>query len=186
MRYGPAAGQTAADLVGTLPADGLERIFREFGEERYARRIARRIVEERRKRPIQTTRQLAALVVASTPRSRGETIHPATRVFQALRIAVNDELGRLQRALPQAVEVLAEGGRIAVISFHSLEDRIVKHFFRQEERGCICPPEVPVCVCGRVPRLRVLTSHPVGASDAEVASNPRARSAKLRFAERVV
>lgn len=186
MRFGPAAERTAADLVRTQTAEELERIFREFGEERYARRIARRIVEDRRKRPIETTSQLAALVLSSTPRSRGETIHPATRVFQALRIAVNDELGRLRRALPQAVEVLAAGGRIAVISFHSLEDRIVKHFFRQEERGCICPPELPVCVCGRVPRLRVLTSRPIGAADDEVAVNPRARSAKLRVAERVV
>jgi 16S rRNA (cytosine1402-N4)-methyltransferase len=186
MRFGPAAGQTAADLVRSLSADELERIFREFGEERYARRIARRLIEERRQRPIETTGHLAELVMASTPRSRGESIHPATRVFQALRIAVNDELGRLRRTLPQAVEVLARGGRIAVISFHSLEDRIVKHFFRQEERGCVCPPQVPVCVCGRVPRLRVLTSHPIGASNAEIASNPRARSAKLRVAERVI
>src|SRR5947209_151865 len=155
------------------------------GEQRFSRRIALRIVEERRRRPIETTTQLAALVAAAKPRSSSEHIHPATRVFQALRIAVNDELGRLQRALPQTVDALRAGGRLAVISFHSLEDRIVKHFMRQEARGCVCPPELPVCVCGREPRLRILTSRPVMASESEVALNPRARSAKLRVAERI-
>jgi 16S rRNA (cytosine1402-N4)-methyltransferase len=184
MRFGPGANQSAADLVRTLPADELQRIFREYGEERYARRIAQRIAEERRRRPIETTSQLAALVARAKPASR-ESIHPATRVFQALRIAVNDELGRLQRALPQAIDALRVGGRVAVISFHSLEDRIVKTFMRQEARGCICPPDLPVCVCGREPRVRILTSRPRVASQAEVAQNPRARSAKLRVAERI-
>ncbi|HZU12566.1 MAG TPA: 16S rRNA (cytosine(1402)-N(4))-methyltransferase RsmH [Chloroflexota bacterium] len=181
MRMGPGAGTTAADLVNDLPANELQRIFREYGEERYAGRIANAIV---RRRPIASTRELADLVVHATPRSR-ERIHPATRVFQALRIAVNDELVRLGQALPQAVHVACTGGRIAVITFHSLEDRIVKRFFRQEARGCICPPTVPVCVCGRVPTLRTLTPRPITASSAEIAANPRARSAKLRVAERL-
>ena len=114
-----------------------------------------------------------------------ERINPATRVFQALRIAVNDELGRLARALPQTLDLLRDGGRLAVISFHSLEDRIVKQFMRQEATGCICPPEVPVCVCGRTPALRLVTRRPLTASDEEIAQNPRARSAKLRVAQKV-
>jgi 16S rRNA (cytosine1402-N4)-methyltransferase len=112
-------------------------------------------------------------------------VHPATRVFQALRIAVNDELGSLEAALPVAVETLRPGGRLAIISFHSLEDRIVKQFFQREQRGCICPPEAPQCVCGRQPRLRIITRHPLAPSEAEVSANPRARSAKLRVAERL-
>jgi 16S rRNA (cytosine1402-N4)-methyltransferase len=168
-----------------LSASDLERIFRDYGEERYARRVAQRVVRERERGPIRTTRQLAEIVSRAKPRSRSEQIHPATRVFQALRIAVNDELGRLTRALPQAVMLVREGGRLAVISFHSLEDRIVKQFMRDEARGCICPPELPVCVCGRRPTLRTLTSRPVTASADEVAANPRARSARLRVAERL-
>jgi 16S rRNA (cytosine1402-N4)-methyltransferase len=181
MRMGPGARQTAEDLVNSLPESDLERIFREYGEERFARRVARRITMER---PIRSTSELAAVVTRAKPRTN-EAIHPATRVFQALRIAVNDELERLRRALPQAVNALRGGGNLAVISFHSLEDRIVKQFMRQEARGCICPPELPVCVCGREPRLRVITSRPIVASDSEVATNPRARSAKLRVAERL-
>jgi 16S rRNA (cytosine1402-N4)-methyltransferase len=184
MRMGPSAERTAADLVNELPADELRRIFADYGEERYAQRIARRIAEERSRRAIRTTTQLAEVVARAQPRSR-EQIHPATRVFQALRIAVNDELGRLTRALPQALEALRVGGRLAVISFHSLEDRIVKQFMRQEARGCICPPELPVCVCGREPRVRILTPRPLVASEEEVAANVRARSAKLRVAERI-
>jgi 16S rRNA (cytosine1402-N4)-methyltransferase len=185
MRFGPLASQTAADLVNTLSGDELQRIFREYGEERYARRVAQRLVAERKRAPIRTTRQLAEVVARAKPRSRGEQIHPATRVFQALRIAVNDELGRLGRALPQAVELLRPGGRLVVISFHSLEDRIVKRFMRDEVRGCICPPQIPVCQCGRAPTLRVLTPRPLTASAEEVATNPRSRSARLRVAERL-
>jgi 16S rRNA (cytosine1402-N4)-methyltransferase len=185
MRLGPAAGGTAADLVNSLPAADLQRIFRDFGEERYAGRIARSIVATRARTPIRTTGQLADLVGRARPRARGERIHPATRVFQALRIAVNDELGRLQRVLPQARDLLHGGGRLAVISFHSLEDRIVKQFMRQEAKGCICPPELPSCVCGRRPTLRVITSKPISAAPAELRLNPRARSARLRVAERI-
>jgi 16S rRNA (cytosine1402-N4)-methyltransferase len=184
MRMGPSARQSAADLVNGLTPEELQRIFAEYGEERYARRIARQIAQERSRREIRTTTDLADIVARAKPRGK-EQIHPATRVFQALRIAVNDELGRLTRALPQAVDVLRVGGRLAVISFHSLEDRIVKQFIRQEARGCVCPPELPVCVCGREPRVRILTSRPIVASAEEVAANIRSRSAKLRVAERI-
>lgn len=181
MRFGPRAERSADELVNTMPADELERLFREYGEERFARRVAQRIVAVR---PIHSTTDLADVVARAKPRTN-ERIHPATRVFQALRIAVNDELGRLERALPQAVEVLAEGGRLAVITFHSLEDRIVKRFMRHEASGCVCPPGLPVCMCGHKPSVRVLTSHPTIASQEEVAANPRSRSAKLRVAERI-
>jgi 16S rRNA (cytosine1402-N4)-methyltransferase len=194
MRFGPLAPQTAADLVRTMTQAELQKIFQEFGEERYSRRIAQRIVEERSHHPIETTRQLATLVAAAMPHriaarprdsSRRAQIHPATRVFQALRIAVNDELGRLQRALPQAVELLRAGARLAVISFHSLEDRIVKQFIRRELRGCICPPDVVDCACHHAPTLRQITRRPLIPSADEIAINPRARSAKLRVAERL-
>jgi 16S rRNA (cytosine1402-N4)-methyltransferase len=184
MRMGPSAPATAAELVNSWPESELQRIFAEYGEERYARRVARAIATARRSKPITTTSELARLVARAKPRGR-EGIHPATRVFQALRIAVNGELDRLQRALPQAVEALREGGHLAVISFHSLEDRIVKRFMRDEARGCICPPELPACICGGTPRLRVVTARPITASEAEVRQNPRARSAKLRIAERI-
>ncbi len=190
MRLGPAAEQTAAELVNSLSSAELERIFRDYGEERYARRVAQRIVEERAHTPLRTTTELAQVVARAKPRSRQERIHPATRVFQALRLAVNDELNRLRRALPQALDVLQVGGRLVVISFHSLEDRIVKQFMRQEARGCICPPDVPgyPCagvVCGHRQTLRIITPKPVQPSAAEVAVNPRARSARLRAAEKV-
>jgi 16S rRNA (cytosine1402-N4)-methyltransferase len=185
MRFGPSVPETAADLVNSRSMSELEQIFKEYGEERYARRVARRIVDERRHGPIDTTSRLADIVTGAKPFSRGEKIHPATRVFQGLRIAVNDELNRLRRALPQALEVLQVGGRLAVISFHSLEDRIVKQFMRQEARGCICPPTAPICTCGRKPTLRIITRRPITASVEEVRANPRARSAKLRTAERI-
>jgi 16S rRNA (cytosine1402-N4)-methyltransferase len=185
MRLGPDAQATAADLVNTLPAAELERIFREFGEERFARRIANRIADERKSSPIVTTTRLASVVAGAKPPGRRERIHPATRVFQALRIAVNDELDRLARALPQAADALAGGGRLAVIAFHSLEDRIVKQFIRHESRDCICPPGTPQCVCGHLATLRQVTRRPVQATEREIAENPRARSAKLRVAERL-
>ncbi len=172
---------TAADLVNNLSESELATIFYRYGEERRSRAVARAIV---RRRPIHTTLELAEVVARAIGGPRGR-IHPATRVFMALRIAVNDELGALERMLPQAVEILAPGGRLAVISFHSLEDRIVKDFMRQEAKGCVCPPEAPVCVCGREPRLRVLTRRPVEPSAEECARNPRSRSAKLRVAEKL-
>ncbi len=185
MRFGPSAPRTAADLVSTMSADDLQWILQEYGEERHARRVARSIVAARRLNPIRTTGELAQIVVSAKPAGHRERIHPATRVFQALRIAVNDELERLRRALPQAVDVMKAGGRVAAISFHSLEDRIVKQFFQREAKGCICPPGIPVCVCGRLPTLRLITKGAIEASPAEVTQNPRARSARLRVAEKL-
>ncbi len=184
MRFGPLATESAADIVNSRSVDELQLLFQEYGEEHHARRVARRIVEERGREPIETTGRLAEIVARAKPREY-ERIHPATRVFQALRIAVNDELGRLQRALPQALDTLAAGGRLAAISFHSLEDRAVKRFMRHEARGCVCPPELPVCICDHQPAVRILTRKPIEATAAEVATNPRARSAKLRAAQRL-
>lgn len=185
MRFGPGAQRSAAELVNELSERELRDLIGEYGEERFAGRIARRIVEERTVRRIRTTNHLADVVSGAKPRLKSERIHPATRVFQALRIAVNDELGRLSSALPQAAELLRSGGRLAVISFHSLEDRIVKQFMRREAAGCICPPELPACVCGHTPTLRLVTRRPLTASEDEIAANPRARGAKLRVAEKL-
>ncbi len=182
MRMG-LEGSTAADIVREASAAELTRIFREYGEERMAHRIAQRIVEERCREPIITTRQLASLVAGVVGR-RGE-IDPATRVFQALRIEVNQELAALSRFLKTAVERLAIEGRMAVLSYHSLEDREVKETFRRQSIGCLCPPGMPVCVCGSQRVLKVLTRRPVRPTAAEVASNPRSRSARLRAAEKI-
>ncbi|HEX6817267.1 MAG TPA: 16S rRNA (cytosine(1402)-N(4))-methyltransferase RsmH [Ktedonobacterales bacterium] len=184
MRFDTSRGQSAADLVNLLEEAELADILFRYGEERRSRQIARRLMEARARTPITRTSVLARLI-ASVVHGRPGGIHPATRTFQALRIAVNEELASLEEALPAALEVLRPGGRIVVISFHSLEDRIAKRYFQAEERGCICPPELPACVCGREPRLRILTRHPVVAAEAEVAANPRARSAKLRVAEKL-
>jgi 16S rRNA (cytosine1402-N4)-methyltransferase len=183
MRMDPSAEHSARDLVNQASERELTDIFRGYGEERYAKQIARAIVRRRKTEPFERTGELVETIKAAipTPARFGEG-HPARRVFQALRIAVNDELHGLEAALPAALEVLRPGGRVAVISFHSLEDRIVKRFFRREERGCTCPPDFPVCVCGREPSLRVLTKKPVRPTADEVASNPRAGSARLRAA----
>jgi 16S rRNA (cytosine1402-N4)-methyltransferase len=181
MRFDPTTGgPTAADLVNELSAEELATLLYQYGEERQGRRIAEAIVAAS---PIHTTRELAAVVEQATGR-RGR-IHPATRTFQALRIAVNDELAALEAVLPQAVEVLAPGGRLAVISFHSLEDRLVKRFLRRESRDCLCPPESPVCTCDHRATLRVITRKPVRPTADEIAANPRSRSARLRVAERL-
>lgn len=180
MRFDLAISTTALDLVNELKAGELSDLFWRYGQERQARRIARAIV---RVRPLYTTGQLAMLIEKVV--GRGDRIHPATRSFQALRIAVNDELSVLSRALPQALDLLAIGGRLAVISFHSLEDRIVKQFFRQEARDCICPSDFPVCVCNHRARLAILTHHPIRPSVEEIDSNPRSRSARLRIASKV-
>jgi 16S rRNA (cytosine1402-N4)-methyltransferase len=183
MRMDPSAERSAADLVAGASEKELETIFRRYGEERYARQIARGIVRRRAEAPIERTGQLVDVVRSSIPTPvRFGDGHPAKRVFQALRIAVNDELGSLEAGLPAAFEMLRPGGRIAVISFHSLEDRIVKQFFRAKERGCTCPPELPVCVCGRQPELRVVTKRPLRPSAREIDENPRAASARLRSA----
>lgn len=184
MRMDPDAGHSAADLLAVSSADELAGWFRRYGELPGAGRLARAIVEARRERPLRTARDLVALVERTAVGGRRRH-HPATLVFQALRVAVNDELAALAEGLDAAIAALRPGGRGVVISYHSLEDRIVKHRFRDEARGCVCPPEVPVCVCGRTPRLRVLTRRPLRPDDDEIRANPRARSARLRAAERL-
>jgi 16S rRNA (cytosine1402-N4)-methyltransferase len=186
MRMDPSDEVSAADIVATWDEGELETIFRRYGEERYARQIARGIVRRRREQPIERTGQLVDVVRASipTPARFGEG-HPAKRVFQALRIAVNDELQALETGLPAAFEMLRPGGRLAVISFHSLEDRMVKTFLRERARGCVCPPELPVCRCGHEPELELLTRKPVRPSKGEVEANPRATSARLRAAVKI-
>ena len=176
-------GRTAADVVADASAEELSRIFFEYGEERMAIKIARAILEERSRGPITTTRQLSRLVAGV--KGDREKIDPATRVFQALRIEVNEELQALSRFLAYAVEKLNAGGRLSVISYHSLEDRMVKEAFRRESGTCLCPPKLPVCVCGARRALVVLTRRPIRPSSGEVAANPRSRSARLRAAEKV-
>ncbi len=206
MRMNPRVGPTAAELVNTLSEAALADIIYRYGEERLARRIARRIVERRARQPIRTTTELADLVAQVVGRRREERIHPATRTFQALRIAVNDELGALEAALPAATGLLKPDGRLAVITFHSLEDRIVKAFMRRESSVCLLPPRLFAeqcphlvahgvgprpCIyladrdCDYAPRLRQVTTKPVVASSEEIEANPRSRSAKLRVAARL-
>ena len=183
MRMDPSGEVTAATIVNTWDERELATIFRRFGEERYAGPIARAIVRRRAEEAFFRTGDLVDVIKTSipTPARFGEG-HPAKRVFQALRIAVNDELGQLEAALPAAVEMLRPGGRLAVISFHSLEDRIVKKFMVAGARGCTCPPDFPICVCGKEPELRLLTKKPVRPSASETDLNPRAASARLRVA----
>ncbi len=181
MRMDPTAPRSAADVINETGERELARIFKGYGEERYARQVARAIVRRRRERPFERTGELVDTIRAALPApARFGEGHPAKRVFQALRIEVNDELGSLERALPAALELLRPGGRLAVISFHSLEDRIVKRFLRDQARGCTCPPDFPVCACGREPTLRLLTRRAVRPGAREVAENPRAASARLR------
>ena len=185
MRMDTSDETSAADVLATSDERELETIFRRYGEERYARQIARGIVRRRAEAPIVRTGQLVDVVRASIPApARFGDGHPAKRVFQALRIEVNHELDSLEVGLPAAFEMLRPGGRLAVISFHSLEDRIVKRFLRDRARGCTCPPELPVCVCGREPEARLLTRKPIRPSAHEVDLNPRASSARLRAAVR--
>jgi 16S rRNA (cytosine1402-N4)-methyltransferase len=187
MRFDASRGVPASDLVASLDVNELTALFRRYGEEPKAGRIARAIVDARRTAPITTAEELAALierVLPPNPRQPRRT-HPATRAFQALRIAVNEELDALQEGLTAALDLLRPGGRLVVLSYHSLEDRIVKRFLAAERRGCVCPPEIPVCVCGRNPRLRLLTRPSLTPTAEEIAANPRARSARLRAAERL-
>ncbi len=181
MRFGPDQPTTAADLVNRLPEEELADLIWRYGEDRQSRRIARAIVQAR---PLHTTLELAE-VIRKAVGSHRERTHPATRTFQALRIAVNRELEAIEEVLPKAVQALAPGGRLAVIAFHSLEDRIVKQFFRRESKDCICPPEQLVCTCGHHATLREVNRHPLTAGEAEIDQNPRARSARLRIAERI-
>lgn len=184
MRFNPAEGQSAADLLNTSSESTIADILYTLGEERHSRAIARRIAATRATHPLATTTDLVRIITAVI-HGRPGGIHPATRSFQALRIAVNGELDALQSALSQTPDLLKPGGRIAVISFHSLEDRIVKHWMREEARTCVCPPRMPVCTCQHQSRMRILTPHPELPTDVEIARNTRARSAKLRVAERL-
>ncbi len=187
MRFDTTRGVPASELLATLDADELAALFRRYGEEPSAWKIAKAIVAARQTAPVATAEDLAQLierVSPPNPRQRRRT-HPATRVFQALRIAVNEELDALSEGLAAAVDLLRPGGRLVVLSYHSLEDRIVKRFFASERRGCVCPPEAPVCVCGHTPRLRLVTRPSMTPTQDEIDANPRARSARLRAAERL-
>ncbi len=183
MRMDPKSPLTAAKIVNEYDAAEIQRILRQYGEERWAHRIAQFIVA---RRPLRTTRDLVQAVEAAIPRRAWpRDIHVATRTFQGLRIAVNDELGQIEQGLKAALQILNPGGRMATISFHSLEDRLVKSFFIVESKDCICPPQQPVCTCGHRASLRIVTKHVVRPSAEEVAANPRARSSRLRVAEKI-
>ncbi|MBI4262527.1 16S rRNA (cytosine(1402)-N(4))-methyltransferase RsmH [Candidatus Uhrbacteria bacterium] len=187
MRYDTSEGKTAADIINHTKEKELISIFRTYGEERYAGRIVDAIIAERRSTPITSTVALAELIqrIVRKAGSLDMHIHPATRVFQALRIAVNDELGALGRALPQTLSLLKKGGRLAIITFHSIEDHIVKDFFRKEARECLCPKEFPICRCSHTPQLTLVTKKGISPSVEELKRNPRARSATLRVAEKI-
>jgi 16S rRNA (cytosine1402-N4)-methyltransferase len=187
MRMDRLGDRTAADLLAELSEEELANIIYKYGEERFSRRIARRIVERRAQEPIVSTLQLSEIVRSAIPadKRRREDQHPAKRTFQALRIAVNDELGVLERGMEAAFNALKPGGRLSVITFHSLEDRIVKEYFASLARGCTCPPEFPICVCGNQPKGKLVNRKPIVASEAELSENPRARSAKLRTIEKL-
>lgn len=182
MRFNPSGDRpSAADIINLWDEAELADLFYKYGEEPHGRKIARAILKAR---PLWTTQALAEVVERANPRRKGDKIHPATRVFQALRIAVNDELDVVENVLPMAIDLLHPGGRLAVISFHSLEDRIVKQAFKLESTDCICPPRTPVCICGHKARVQLVTRKPLVADDAEIAQNPRSRSAKLRVVEK--
>ena len=185
MRMDNTSVLTAYNVVNDWSEAELARILRDFGEERYARRIASRIVERRNAKPIETTLELVDVIrSAMPPAALREKQHPAKRTFQAIRIAVNDELNSVAKAMDAAIPCLNPGGRLAVITFHSLEDRIVKNAMAAAAKGCICPPEFPVCVCGKKPKLRLVSRKPIVSGEEELERNPRARSAKLRVCEK--
>ncbi len=185
MRMDNTGGVTAAELVNRLSAEELAKIFFEYGEERYSRRIAQKIIERRADSPIETTGGLASLIASAYPAKELKNGNPAKRCFQALRIAVNGELDGLDKALEDAMELLVSGGRLAVITFHSLEDRIVKNTFSRFANPCTCPPDLPVCVCGKKPVAKIITKKPVVCSLRESEENSRSHSAKLRIAEKL-
>lgn len=186
MRMDQSASLTAYDVINGYERDAITRVISEYGEERWARRISEFICEARRKKPIETTGELVEIIKAAIPaRARREGPHPAKRTFQAIRIEVNDELGQLRSAIDDFCDVLAPGGRLCIITFHSLEDRIVKEIFRKRVNPCVCPPEFPVCVCGKVGDVKKVTGKPITPGDEEIENNPRARSAKLRVLEKL-
>ncbi len=184
MRFNPNQPISAYEIVNQYPEEELARILYVYGEERKSRQIAARICFIRKNKPIRTTTELAS-IIAEAIKQPHQKIHPATKSFQAIRIAVNGELDAIEQVLPMAVNYLKPGGRLAVISFHSLEDRIVKHFFQSESRNCICPPSQPVCTCGHTASIKVITQHPQTANQDEIENNIRSRSAKLRVAEKI-
>jgi 16S rRNA (cytosine1402-N4)-methyltransferase len=173
-------------IVNNYSEAGLEKIIREYGEERFARKIAQNIIKYREQKIIKTSQELAEIVVGSIPkRFQNKKIHPATKTFQAIRMATNDELESLREVLPSAINLLKSGGRLAIVSFHSLEDRIVKHFFKKESRDCLCLPQVPVCVCNHQASVKIISKKPITPSQEEIERNPRSRSAKLRIIEKL-
>lgn len=184
MRMDRSQEFSARDLLNSWEEASIVGILFEYGEERYARRIARAIVQAREKKPIETTLELVDIIRGAVPARYSRETHPARRSFQAIRIAVNGELDALKMVLPQAIELLKPGGRLCVISFHSLEDRIVKRYFQDEARSCVCPPGMPVCTCDHQSRVKIVTKKPIQSSAEEVEQNPRARSAKLRVAQK--
>jgi 16S rRNA (cytosine1402-N4)-methyltransferase len=186
MRMDQGRGLTAYDIINTFPEEDLKRIIRDYGEEMMAKKIAKMISMRRKTSPIETTAELADVVIKALPSSfKSRKIHPATRTFQAIRIYINNELLNLNNAINRGVDVLRKSGRFSIISFHSLEDRIVKDGFRSWEKACICPPSLPVCACHRKAKLKVLTRKPITPAASEIECNPQARSAKLRTAERI-
>ena len=186
MRMNARGGKTARDVVNTYSVEELTRIFYEYGEERWSKRVAEFIAERRGERPVETTFELVDIIKAAIPqRARSEGGHPAKRIFQAIRIEVNGELEVLKKAIADFTDCLNKGGRLAIITFHSLEDRIVKQAFSDKAKGCICPKEFPVCVCGREPEIKIISRKPVLPSKEETERNPRSKSAKLRVAEKL-
>lgn len=186
MRMDRSEGMTAYDIVNEYSKDELYRIIKSYGEERWASRIADFIVKARREKPIETTFELVEIIKAAVPASaRRNGPHPAKRTFQAIRIEVNDELGGVKRAVDDFIDVLAPKGRLAIISFHSLEDRIVKDAYSERENPCVCPPEIPICVCGKKPEIKKINKKPIVPSESQEDENPRARSAKLRVCEKL-
>jgi 16S rRNA (cytosine1402-N4)-methyltransferase len=186
MRFDRKQQLTAADILNKYQEEKLAEIFKKYGEENFSKRIARQVVVHRKDAPLSGTDEVVRLIRDALPAPvKHKAADSARRIFQAIRIEVNGELASLERALPEMLKLLAPNGRLVVISFHSLEDRIVKNFFNEQARGCICPPDFPHCVCGKSPVMRILTKKPVTASDAELAENPRSKPAKLRAAEKI-
>jgi len=185
MRMDRSQATTAANLLQKLKEEDLVSIIKNFGEERFAKKIVRAIRKEQEEKTITTTYHLSKIISNTVKNRRQSRIHPATKTFQALRIAVNNELEQIKTALKNAIHLLDNSARIVAISFHSLEDRIVKTFFREEQKGCVCPPKIPICICGKKQTLKILTHRPICPSKKEIALNPRSVSAKLRVAERV-
>ena len=185
MRMDVRCNFSAYDVVNTYSEEELTKIIKDYGEDNWAKRIAKFIVEERNEKPIETTGELVEVIKKAIPKkARIDGPHPAKRTFQAIRIEVNDELGQLERAVEEFCDVLADEGRLCIITFHSLEDRIVKNTFSELCRGCTCPPDFPVCVCGKKPTVKILNKKPILPSEEEMEVNPRSRSAKLRVAEK--